>query len=868
MPPSQGTSPLVWFGVVREPSGYADEARSYLLALDQAGYAPVARETHKSLADAGLSGRHRDVVETALARSLPADGYVAVHHVVPRPDQANRPGVPNVVRTMFETDRLPSSFKARLIDADEVWVPAAFNVDTFARGGLPRDRLRVLPETIDFDLFAPGAEPWPIEAKRGFTFLTNFDFTDRKGWDVLLEAWARAFEPDDDVSLVLKCVSMHGPSADGIRRRIDAHLHGRRTAPIVLEAAIIDQAAMPRLYGAADAYVMASRGEGWGRPYMEAMAMGLPTIGSRWSGNLEFMHDGNSWLVDGELVDIPEDAQFHTPLYRGHRWFAPDPGSLAAAMREVFAGGADVDRRAAGARGELIERFGPEPTAARLLELTSDLRDRWTAAQRTGVKPTVAWRGDYGSGHSLAVVNDGIAGALERGGSTVRRLTPESMTVRHDAVGVAAHWPPSFVPPSLGPYVLYQPWEFGTVPETWVESIRLHVDEVWTPSEYSRQSFISAGVADTVVHVVPNGVDLDRFTPVGPTWTLPERGTVFLFVGGTTGRKGIDILLRAYGGEFTADDDVCLVVKSFGAGTFYRGQTAESMFEAFERIPNRPELVVLDDEVPYDRLPSLYRAADVLVQPYRGEGFCLPALEALACGVPVVVTEGGPTDDFTSDACAWRVPARRVPVDPKAFAEQNLVLAPGAFLLEPAVPDLAAAMRAASDTSTRAARAAEARAHAESFGWGAAAAKAKERLDALAGRPPIRSAKPADVPGRRGFLFYAPTDWERAETWKPALHAYLAAFHADDDVTLVFPASDSERATALVMAEIESAGVPGHAVADIALADPGTLGATSLELAADAAITTDRAAAPRARVICPPFAAALRAAAPRIEEAA
>ena len=61
---------------------------------------------------------------------------------------------------------------------------------------------------------------------------------------------------------------------------------------------------MPRLYAAADAYVLPTRGEGWGRPYMEAMAMGLPTIGSRWSGNLEFMHDGNAWLVDGELVPV------------------------------------------------------------------------------------------------------------------------------------------------------------------------------------------------------------------------------------------------------------------------------------------------------------------------------------------------------------------------------------------------------------------------------------------------------------------------------------------------------------------------------------------------------------------------------------
>ena len=90
---------------------------------------------------------------------------------------------------------------------------------------------------------------------------------------------------------------------------------------------------MPRLYAGADAFVLASRGEGWGRPWMEAMAMGLPTIGSRWSGTTMFMDDANSWLVDGEVVDVAESAQSHTPFYRGHRWFHPDREALAAALR-------------------------------------------------------------------------------------------------------------------------------------------------------------------------------------------------------------------------------------------------------------------------------------------------------------------------------------------------------------------------------------------------------------------------------------------------------------------------------------------------------------------------------------------------------
>jgi SAM-dependent methyltransferase len=105
---------------------------------------------------------------------------------------------------------------------------------------------------------------------------------------------------------------------------------------------------------------------------MEAMAMGLPTIASRFSGNLEFMHDGNSWLVNGELVPVPDDADLINDLYRGHQWFEPDVAELAAALAAIAGDPETARAKAAGAREELIERFGPDATARRVLELTCE----------------------------------------------------------------------------------------------------------------------------------------------------------------------------------------------------------------------------------------------------------------------------------------------------------------------------------------------------------------------------------------------------------------------------------------------------------------------------------------------------------------
>src|SRR5262249_37628289 len=141
--------------------------------------------------------------------------------------------------------------------------------------------------------------------------------------------------------------------------------------------------------------------------------------------------------------------------------------------------------------------------------------------------------------------------------------------------------------------------------------------------------------------------DPDRFRPgLEPLSLATGKKLKLLFVGGTIERKGVDVLLAAYRRAFARADDVCLVVKDMGVGTFYRNQTAEYAIRAIQNDPTAPEIISLTDDLTEEELARLYAAADALVHPYRGEGFGLPVLEAMACGLPVVVTAGGPTDEF------------------------------------------------------------------------------------------------------------------------------------------------------------------------------------------------------------------------------
>jgi glycosyltransferase involved in cell wall biosynthesis len=227
------------------------------------------------------------------------------------------------------------------------------------------------------------------------------------------------------------------------------------------------------------------------------------------------------------------------------------------------------------------------------------------------------------------------------------------------AVHVRHQWPPSFVPPPTGHWVIVQPWEYGSLPRSWIGPITREVDEVWAYTRFVRDCYVASGVRPDRVHVVPLGVDLRRFHPEAAPFALEtSKPFRFLFVGGTIHRKGINVLLETYAETFTAKDPVCLVIKDFGGTSFYRGQTAAERIGQIRSRANAPDIEYLDRELDGDKLAGLYTACNCLVHPYRGEGFGLPIAEAMACGLPAIVTGAGAALDFCTEDNAYLIPAR------------------------------------------------------------------------------------------------------------------------------------------------------------------------------------------------------------------
>ena len=126
------------------------------------------------------------------------------------------------------------------------------------------------------------------------------------------------------------------------------------------------------------------------------------------------------------------------------------------------------------------------------------------------------------------------------------------LTIRH-------FWPPDLQPPQVGSLCCLVPWEHRAVPRAWARHIERSVDELWAPSRFVADAFAGAGVSRERIQVIPHGFAPEVFHPGVKPWRPAGcRGCMLLFVGGTIRRKGVDLLLQAYGDAFSPDDDVAL----------------------------------------------------------------------------------------------------------------------------------------------------------------------------------------------------------------------------------------------------------------------------------------------------------------------
>lgn len=191
-------------------------------------------------------------------------------------------------------------------------------------------------------------------------------------------------------------------------------------------------------------------------------------------------------------------------------------------------------------------------------------------------------------------------------------------------------------------------WEESAFPAAYVTNFNRDLDFISVASTYVAKTLRDNGVT---IPIISPGLGLSPMPPGVPLPSLRKRlkKTVFLHISTALLRKGIDVLLDAYGMAFTEDDDVSLLLKTVPT---VHNEVDEQLRAHRQHNPRYPHVVYINEDWSTEKISGLYDMADWAVFPTRGEGFGLPLADAMSRKVPVITTAYGGQVDFCKPGTA------------------------------------------------------------------------------------------------------------------------------------------------------------------------------------------------------------------------
>lgn len=217
----------------------------------------------------------------------------------------------------------------------------------------------------------------------------------------------------------------------------------------------------------------------------------------------------------------------------------------------------------------------------------------------------------------------------------------------------------------------YTAWETSKIPtgpdfpasHDWVLQMN-RMDEIWTPATFAIEAFRESGVTDIFMRYMPLPADTDVATEELPIVRVTHdlcmreiprerRKLVVGAVGQWNGRKNMEALIRGFTCAFGKQEAV-LVLKTYGRhhGDPEEEAKIQRLVATIRSSVNRkdpPDVILVQEPLSEDDMAAFYKTLDVFVTTSRGEGYCLPAAQAMAAGVPVIATGWSAFPDYITD---------------------------------------------------------------------------------------------------------------------------------------------------------------------------------------------------------------------------
>lgn len=211
----------------------------------------------------------------------------------------------------------------------------------------------------------------------------------------------------------------------------------------------------------------------------------------------------------------------------------------------------------------------------------------------------------------------------------------------------------------------YAAWETSKLPTHWAKHINL-LNEIWVPSTYNVKVFRDSGVTIPIT-LIPHTFTEEANT-VAPVIRKINNEYIFYSIFQWLERKNPIGLLKAYLTEFTAADNVVLILKTFQF-SHNNSIEVERIKETIKGIkdklylPSYPRVLLITDLLTSSQMKGLHQSGDCYVHLHRSEGFGIPVAEAMLEGKPVITTNYGGVTDFVTDLdTGYLVGSTEIPV--------------------------------------------------------------------------------------------------------------------------------------------------------------------------------------------------------------
>lgn len=265
----------------------------------------------------------------------------------------------------------------------------------------------------------------------------------------------------------------------------------------------------------------------------------------------------------------------------------------------------------------------------------------------------------------------------------LKRQLPSDRSI--NVVSIAHHYPIILDPQPADVRLVVFFWEETAVPRLAVDKLNANFDVILVAADFVKRALRNSG-CDKPIVVIPMGLDhlrLEAPPAEAVEQVVAKQVFRFLHISSFFPRKGPDVLLEAFFKAFTGADPVELYIKTFANP---HNEVHSLLAELRQRFKNPPRVLVDEKPLTTPEMLGLYKTADVVVLPARGEGFNLPAAESLAFNVPVIVTGAAAQVDFATQATATLIPYQY------AYSSSH-VQSDGACWFEPDVEKLAVLMQ-------------------------------------------------------------------------------------------------------------------------------------------------------------------------------